>query len=245
MKFLRKASVYIVFLCFALALAGCAAENRELPVSQPTGDWTVKVSASGVEYLYSESTGEKIIQVFCYDKIGHLVELSLEDCAALKNQTPVVSDSLVCGKDALKSRTPKANRGGYGFTAEETFAALGAGEKISADYKGAVTITIHPGDELGFVVSSTSTSSAAVNGAVASGAGFVWNSCLPVLSDKELSVDVPEGEIGYLRFEPYLNVARGTVGDSSSAKGEGAAWGISPVMTASGGADGLLEIVIK
>lgn len=241
MKHLRKAARCIFFTLAVLSLTACGAKYRELKVSPPAGDWEVEVSDLGIKYLYSKSTGEKILCVYVYDKLGNLTEISLEDCAGIKNQTPVISDDLMCSKDELESKAPKiSSKGSYRFEAEEAFTALGAGEKVSADYKGTVMLTAQPEAVMGYVVGSVSSSTAAVNGAVAADAGFTWNSYLPVLLGDGFSAEIPEGVTAYLLFEPYLNVAQGRV------RGNGAsAWCASPVATASGGADGLLEIVIR
>lgn len=246
MKHLGRVLLYVLLICLALSLCACGNDHSELSVSSSMGDWSVETSASGLEYLYCESTGEKIIQVFCYDEDGRLIELPLKDCAEIKNQTPVISGSFVCNKDALKSRTPKTSRSGYSFEPSDVFTALGTGEKLTADVKGTASITIGSNlvENLS-VVSATSTGSAAVNGAIASGAGFAWNSSLPVSLEEGFSVQIPEGEICYVQFEPYLNVAQGSVFKSASDKDGGAAWGVSPAETASGCADGLIEIVVR
>lgn len=240
MKVLNKALTVILAFCSALALTGCTVEHRELPVLPAAGNWTVEASNSGEKYLHSESSGEKILKAFCYDKLGNLKEISLADFAEIKNQTPTITDSLLCSKDELKSRLPKISGGRNGFTAEGSFTALGIGEKISADYNGVGSFTIQPGDEYGFIVSSTSSDSSMINGALISASPFEWNTSLPVRVINELSVSIPEGKTAYVRFEPYLNIVCGTV-----SKQEGTVWGISPLTTASGGADGLLEIVLK
>ena len=98
------------------------------------------------------------------------------------------------------------------------------------------------------------TLSATAKNAISDSAGFTWNRSLAINSTFSVTYDVPDGQIGYIEFVPYLNKITGslyeafsdpTTGYMSDYVYKGQAWGTCPIRLVTGFADGLFYPVYR
>ena len=220
--------------------------------------WVLKTFESGDKYLYNSNSGQMIVKAYTYDETGTLVEIDLNDYLDIKNSLLDVANlpTQISGVSIpLENDKELSYASDYSWVPSyrETNTYIGLGEpvKVTGDVVGPATVSHFNSSTVSHSFGGDVGMTLGIQSAIQASASFSWNVSLESEVSNGYAFPVPEGEIGYVQFTPYLNV---TVGDlyyiymAPFVYDEvyiGEVWGSSPKQIAGGFADGAYELILK
>ena len=229
--------------------------------SSESGIWVVRTNVDGSKYLENTRTGEKIIEVYGYNKYGRLQKVNLVEYAKELNQTYIQQEQgillskstpsslLISDGQTSKSSGISLPTQSYSYKQTQSYKGIGSAQKCTPDVVGPASLSYGQS----FSVTNSFGASISLNSgaqrAIKAGATFSWSISLSTASNFGLVYTVPANMTGYVRFRPYYNVTKGTLSITYLQDGKllgvekYSVWGQSPIKTASGFADGKYELV--
>ncbi len=220
-------------------------------------DWRVVTEEDGSVYLQNDATDEIIVYAFRIDENGNEQSVDLAEYAHQLNtlpRAPESSDVMDEQNDQQKAIFRKPGTSTYVYSYKETkaYETLGDGIKVTPDAVGPATITYGESVTVSEEFSVGISASATIKDAITSEVSFDWHAQLSSSSNFTVAKQVAAGRTGYVEFTPRLMVTEGTMtrklvhipgGVVSSSEFE--AWGKSPIMLATGYADGIYDVKYK
>lgn len=258
---MKKVFGFLFCFLFVLSVPSvCAVEKASNGPDVNAGreEWVLQV-IDGQEILFNSGTGETIPEAHRIIN-GQAVPVSLQElCIALNSS--LSEESFAADLETSITDDPTdpdvARRAPvyfYRFEDTQTSRVNGSPEKVTDDYIGPTQISIVTSVTITESYGGSFTLSATAKNAISDSASFTWNRSLASGTSVGAAYDVPDGQIGYIEFVPYLNKITGslyeafsdpTTGYMSDYVYKGQAWGTCPIRLNNGIADGLFYPVYR
>lgn len=216
---------------------------------QAVPELSLETTSTGEQYLLNETTGEKIIKAYTYNKDGTLFEIPLTEYQRIINSTPKIPSSN-SNDISFKSESELLRALTYRYDETSSYVALGTPLKVSSELKGPGEVSISHSSTVSCSFGGDVSVSSTIKKKIQAAASFSWNVSLATEVSDTYTFPVPAGKIGYIQFTPYFDVTVGDLyqGHSESSLADrflGEVWGKSPQKIDTGFANGLFELVTR
>lgn len=214
-------------------------------------EWSVESEEDGSIYIQNDATGETIVYAFRIDENGDEQPIDLADYACELNAASRLNQTIESSNEVADDsvqRKPSAVT--YAYEESLSYRVVGNGIKVTPEVPGPASLSYGESVTVSEQFGGGISISAQVEEAITAGASFTWNKQLSTSSTFTVTKEIPAGRTGYMEFRPYFNATTGTLtrmivhipgGVVSSTDYN--AWGRSPIILATGFADGIYDVV--